>query len=124
MWDLSCTSLKGLLQGVKGHLRSPFDCYSEYSVLSLSWQGDFKINRLIANGEGLSCVQVASAIKDRLSVAEDLAVGIDHSLDYVSVDFSWALVWLDCDVIMVHVSAGHGDLIKQTCGECQSSAEA
>lgn len=108
--NLPRAPFQSLLKGVQRHLRRPFHCNPEYPVLALSWKGNLQIYRFIANRKRIPRVQVASAVKDRLSVAEDLAVGIHHGLDDVAIHLSWALVWLNADVVVMYVPSGHSNL--------------
>lgn len=91
-------------------MRHPLDGDSKDPIFSFTRQRDLQINSIVANGKGVSGVQVVSAVEHGLNLTKELRVGLHHGLDNLSVDLARALVRLDVDVVVVHKASRHCDL--------------
>ncbi|KAH9388096.1 hypothetical protein TYRP_009303 [Tyrophagus putrescentiae] len=103
-------ALQRLLQHVQVDLAEVLDGDAEDAVLALARQRHLQLDLLPADGQVVSGVHVLAPVKDRLAVAEDLLVGLDHRLDDLAVDLARALVRRDGHVVVVEEAAGHGNL--------------
>lgn len=107
---MSSAALQSFLQSKEGHLSHPLDGHTENSILAFAGQGHLQLGRFVADGEWVTGVEVASAVKDGLAGAKDFAVSVHHGLDDVSVDLPWALVRLNRDLVVMDIATGHGNL--------------
>ena len=65
---------------------------------------------LAANWQGISDIEIASPIKDWFFSSKNATVGLNHGFNDISVDFSWALVRSNGDVVVMNISSWHVNL--------------
>ena len=67
-------------------------------------------NLSLTNWKRISNIEVTSAVKNWLFGSKDLAITMNHGFNDVPVDFSWALIRGNGDIVVMNISSWHVNL--------------